>query len=142
MLPVARRVQSPMADTWDDPARGTIRWQTLFSAGLTPTNGMVCGVAELVPGEFFAAHHHAEAEIYFGLSGEGAVVIDGTPHPLAPGTAMFIPPDAVHGIPQVTQTLRYFYVFAANSFDDITYRFAHEAMARRPNRPEHETRHP
>ena len=110
-------------ETWADPACGTIRWQTLISKGLTNSAEMVCGIAHLSTGMDFAAHHHAEAEIYFCLDGVGTVMIDGLPHRLAPGVALFIPPQAVHGVPAVDEPLRWFYVFATDSFDDITYHF-------------------
>lgn len=112
----------PMS-AWDDLAKGSIRWQTLFSKGLTSTSGMVCGLAHLAVGEDFAAHHYANAEIYFGIEGAGQVMIDGVAHDLAPGVALFIPPHAVHAISAVQTTLRFFYAFAADSFDEITYHF-------------------
>lgn len=112
----------PMS-SWDNPANGSIRWQTLFSKGITPTADMVCGLAHLAPGEDFALHHHAEAEIYFGLDGIGQVMIDGVAYDISPGVALFIPPHAVHGIPAMQTTLRFFYVFATDSFDDINYCF-------------------
>lgn len=111
-------------ETWDHPDKGTIRWQSLFSAGRTPTDSLTCGVALIRPGEHFAAHRHAHAEVYFGLSGRGTVVIDGVGHELSAGVALFIPGSAEHGIPGVDEPLRYFYSFAADSFDDITYRFS------------------
>jgi len=110
-------------ETWADPACGSIGWQTLISKGLTDSAGMVCGIGHLATGMDFAAHHHAEAEVYFGLDGVGTVMIDATAHRLAPGVALFIPPHAVHGVPTVSEPLRYFYVFATDSFDDITYHF-------------------
>lgn len=116
---------------WADLACGSIRWQTLISAGLTDSAGMVCGIAHLAAGEDFTVHHHAEAEIYFGLDGTGTVMIEGIPHRLAPGVALFIPSHAVHGIPAVTAPLRFFYVFAADRFDDITYHWpAASALAK------------
>ncbi|MFN4203131.1 MAG: cupin domain-containing protein [Tabrizicola sp.] len=111
---------------WDDPARGTIRFRTLISAPDTPTTGIVCGIAMLAPGETFALHSHAEAEVYFGLEGEGEVTIDGRQHRLAPGVAIYIPGGAVHGVPLATAPLRWFYTFAADSFADIRYHFPHE----------------
>jgi mannose-6-phosphate isomerase-like protein (cupin superfamily) len=109
---------------WDDPARGTIAWQTLLSGDTTPTGDIVCGIAHLRTGDTFAMHHHAQAEVYFGLSGHVTVMIDGSPHALSPDVALFIPPNAVHGIVQATEPVRFFYTFAANSFADITYHFA------------------
>ncbi len=113
-------------DNWGDAARGTLQWRTLISAPVTPTAGLVCGVAEMQAGEHFAAHRHAEPEVYFGLEGEGDVVIDGVPHRLAAGIAIFIPSMAEHGVPTVTGPLRWFYTFACDGFDQITYTFTHE----------------
>ena len=110
--------------TWDDPAKGTLHWQSLFSGGETPTDSLTCGIATIRPGEHFALHRHAHAEVYFGLEGRGTVLIDGKPHELAPGVALFIPGNAEHGVPSVTEPLRWFYVFAADSFDEITYHFS------------------
>lgn len=109
--------------TWDDPAKGTLSWQSLFSRGVTDTDSLTCGIATIRKGEHFAAHRHAHAEVYFGLEGRGTVVVDGQPHELSPGVALFIPGNAEHGIPQADETLRWFYTFAADSFDEILYRF-------------------
>lgn len=110
-------------ETWDIPAKGTLHWQTLFSKGSTDTDSLTCGVAVIHPGEHFALHRHSHAEVYFGLEGTGTVMIDGQPHNLSPGVALFIPGSAEHGIPSASETLRYFYTFAADSFDEIIYRF-------------------
>jgi len=114
---------------WDDPACGTVRWRTLISAPLTPTEGLVCGVAEMRAGDHFADHRHVEPEVYFGIEGEGDVVIDGVAHRLAPGVALFIPSMAEHGVPCVTAPLRWFYTFARDGFDQIAYQFTHEDPA-------------
>jgi quercetin dioxygenase-like cupin family protein len=113
-------------ERWQDPARGTIRFRTLISAPDTPTDSLVCGVAMMAPGETFALHSHAHPEVYFGLEGEGEVMIDGQPWHLAPGVALFIPGGAIHGIPIASQPLKWFYTFAADGFADIRYRFVHE----------------
>lgn len=112
---------------WSNPARGTIRFRTLISAPVTPTDSLVCGVALMAPGETFALHSHPQPEVYFGLEGEGEVMIDGVAHRLAPGVALFIPGGALHGVPVVREPLKWFYTFAADSFDDIRYSFAAEA---------------
>jgi quercetin dioxygenase-like cupin family protein len=111
---------------WEDPTRGTIRFRTLISAPDTQTHSLVCGVAMLATGETFVLHSHAHPEVYFGLEGEGEVIIDGRHHRLAPGIAIFIPGGAVHGIPVATSPLKWFYTFAADSFAEIVYRFPHE----------------
>lgn len=112
---------------WDDPVRGSLRWRTLFSGDRTATDSLVCGIADIRPGEHFALHSHPESEVYFGLEGEGTVIIDGAPHRLAPGVALFIPGNAVHGVPHCTSPMRWFYTFARDRFDQIHYSFAHEA---------------
>lgn len=119
---------------WDDPARGTLAWRMLISADVTPTAGLVCGVAEMQPGESFALHRHAEPEVYFGIEGEGTVLIDGLAHRLSPGVALYIPSMAEHGVPEATQPMRWFYTIARDRFDQITYHFTHEdpATGQRP----------
>ncbi len=112
---------------WDDPARGTIRFRTLISAPGTTTTGIVCGVAMLSAGDRFPLHFHAEPEVYFGLEGTGEVLIDGMPHSLGPGVALYIPGGAVHGVPLATGPMTWFYTFAADRFDDIRYHFLHES---------------
>lgn len=114
-------------ECWSDPARGTIRFRTLISAPQTDTSHLVCGVAMMAAGETFALHSHAEAEVYFGLTGEGEVLIDGMPHALAPGVALYIPGGAVHGVPLAKSPMTWFYTFATDSFADISYHFLHES---------------
>lgn len=114
-------------ERWANPARGSIRFRTLISAPATPSESLVCGVAMMAPGESFALHSHPQPEVYFGLEGEGEVMIDGAAHRLAPGVALFIPGGALHGIPLAGAALKWFYTFAADSFDDISYRFPDEA---------------
>jgi quercetin dioxygenase-like cupin family protein len=114
-------------ERWDDQARGTIRYRTLFSAPGTDTDEIVCGVAMMAAGETFLLHSHPQAEVYFGLEGTGEVMIDGVAHLLAPGVALYIPGGAVHGVPRAEAPLKWFYTFAADSFADIRYSFLHEA---------------
>jgi mannose-6-phosphate isomerase-like protein (cupin superfamily) len=117
---------------WDDPARGTLSWRTLFSGDVTASEALVCGIAEMRAGETFALHRHAEPEVYFGLDGQGIVLIDGVPHRMAPGIALYIPGMAEHGVPLATEPLRWFYTFARDRFDQITYHFTHEAPLTEP----------
>ncbi|RGP37722.1 cupin domain-containing protein [Pseudotabrizicola alkalilacus] len=110
-------------ETWADAARGTVRWQSLFSAGVSPTDSLTCGVAHVAKGDTFTLHSHPQAEVYFGLSGQGTVMVDGIPFVLSPGVALFIPGGAVHGILCASEDMSWFYVFAADSFDEIAYSF-------------------
>lgn len=124
-MPTATAVdQSTLTDErWDDPARGTIRFRTLFSSPTTDTADLTCGVAIMDAGDTFALHSHPQAEVYFGLDGEGEVLIDGVPYRLSPGVALYIPGGAVHGVPRAAGPLRWFYTFATSSFSDIRYSF-------------------
>lgn len=128
MTPTTRVDASTLPDErWDDLARGTIRFRTLISAPNTATTDLVCGVAMLAPGETFALHWHTEPEVYFGLEGTGEVLIDGSPHSLGPGVALYIPGGAVHGVPVAKTAMTWFYTFATDRFADIRYRFLHES---------------
>lgn len=109
---------------WDTPARGSITWKTLLSGDITASNSMVCGIAIMRAGDTFALHSHPQPEVYFGLEGEVEVMIDGTPHNLAPGVALFIPGNAVHGVLRAMGDVRWFYSFAVDRFDQVSYTFA------------------
>jgi mannose-6-phosphate isomerase-like protein (cupin superfamily) len=121
--------QTVPLERWSDPARGSIGWQTLLSAGLTPSHAMTCGIATLEPGEDFALHCHAEPELYFAIEGMAQIIVDGIPHLMMPESALFIPGGALHGIPAVTTRFRYFYCFATDSFSQIVYEFLPTAAA-------------
>ncbi|SHI85439.1 cupin domain-containing protein [Wenxinia saemankumensis] len=108
----------------EDPAFGSVRWRTLFSADRTPTADFVLGVAEFGPAGTLAAHRHDPAEFYFGLSGSGIVTIDGIPHAIGPGIALFVPAGAEHATLAGGDGLRFLYGFARDRFSDVVYRFS------------------
>ena len=113
-------------ESWDDALRGNVVWRTLISGDRTPTSQMTMGVAEIGPGETerLSLHRHDAAEIYYVLSGEGVVSIDGTEHPLRAGSSVFIPGNVLHGARNTgRETLRLLYVFATDSFSDVEYVF-------------------
>lgn len=110
-------------ERWSEPARGTIAWKTLISGDITPTDTLICGIAEMQAGDTFALHSHPQAEVYFGLSGAVDVSVDGVIHRLTQGCALFIAGGAVHGVLRADQPVRWFYTFAADRFSDIDYTF-------------------
>jgi len=111
-------------DGWDDPRRGRVHWRTLFSQGLTPSEAITCGVADLGPGDELKAHRHAPPEVYYVFAGQGVVRIDGAETPVKAGSAVFIPGMAEHGIRQSgAERLRFFYAFPVDSFDSVEYLF-------------------
>lgn len=110
--------------TWDDH-RGRLTFRTVFSADSTATRHFVTGVADLDEGGYLALHRHEQAETYHVLSGSGVVSLDGVEHLVGAGSHVFIPSFAEHGIRNTgTQTLRFFYALAANSFADVDYVFS------------------
>jgi quercetin dioxygenase-like cupin family protein len=111
---------------WNEPeGRGVIGWQTLISAGLTPSKGLTAGIATLEPGGFLAPHRHAPDEIYFVLEGRALVTIDGMEREIAQGDCLFIPGMAEHGSRNVSGArVRVLYVFPVDRFEDVTYLFS------------------
>ena len=104
--------------------RGNVRWKTLISAGLTASESLTVGVAQLSPGEMLRAHRHQQAEAYLVLDGAGIVTVDGSAHAVGPGAGVFIAGNAVHSVESTGQTdLRVAYVLAADSFEDVEYVF-------------------
>ncbi|MFF0905739.1 UNVERIFIED_CONTAM: cupin domain-containing protein [Kocuria sp. CPCC 205316] len=109
---------------WHDD-RGHLAWRTLFSAGATPSDALVTGVAELPEGGFLALHRHDQAETYYVLSGEGVVTLEGIDHSIRPGSNVFIPGGREHGARNTgAGVLRVFYVLAADDFADVEYVFS------------------
>lgn len=112
--------------TWSDPIRGEVGFRTLFG-GAVGTADFTVGVTELEVGGWLGHHRHEPAEIYYVLSGEGTLSIDGQDHPVRAGTAAYIPGNSEHAIRNTgSDQLRFFYVFAVGSFGEIEYRFTTE----------------
>jgi len=112
-------------ESWDDPAvaaRSKVRWKLIFSGRRTPTEALSFGLAEFPPGAVLPLHHHAPAEIYHVLEGEGLTEIEGVPHRLRAGVSLFIPANARHRTTNSgTGPLRFLFVFPTDSFEEITY---------------------
>ncbi len=119
------RTEEQTLDGWDDPVKGRVGWRTLFSADQTPTQALTAGIAELQPGGWLGLHRHTPPEIYYVLEGSGIVTLDGVEHPVAAGTAVFIPGNCEHGISNAgAAPLRFLYAFAVDSFGEVEYRFS------------------
>jgi mannose-6-phosphate isomerase-like protein (cupin superfamily) len=113
------------SDSWDDSVKGVLRFRTLFSGGVTTTQTLTAGIADLSAGDWLGLHRRTPAEIYYVVEGKGIVTLDGVDHPVSAGAAVYIPGDAEHGIRNTGPTpLRFFYAFAVDSFGDVTYRFS------------------
>jgi quercetin dioxygenase-like cupin family protein len=113
-------------EIWSDAVRGELSFRTILGAQAT-TPEFTAGVTDLAPGGWFGHHRHEPAEIYYVLEGEGALAIDGEEFAVSAGTAAYIPGNREHGIRNTGDgALRFFYVFAVPSVDQIEYRFTAE----------------
>lgn len=113
-------------EVWSDAVRGILSFRTL-TAGAATATGLCAGVAVLESGGWLGLHRHEPAETYYVLEGVGVLTIDGQQHALAPGAAAYIPGGAEHAVRNAgSGELRFFYVLAAGSFDDVVYDFVEE----------------
>ena len=123
---VFRRVSECPTESWNDDATGHVEWWTLFSSDRTATNSLTVGIADIPVGAPRPArgHTHDQAEVYYFLSGNGEVVVEGDATPVCAGDAVFIPGNVEHMAVNIgTEPLRLLYFFAADSFSDIIYKF-------------------
>lgn len=113
-------------ESWDDASRGTTRWKTLLSADRTDSSGMTLGIAEVEAGDGHSPplHRHAPPELYYVLTGQGVVHVDGTERAVRAGSAVFVPGNARHQLRNTgSGTLRLLYAFPVDSFDQVEYEF-------------------
>lgn len=114
-------------EAWDDPVRGDVSFRVLFSADRTSTSELYTGLAELPPAGWLGRHRHAAAEVYHVIEGSGVVFLEGAEHPVAAGSAVFIPGNAEHGIRNTGEgVLRFVYAFPTDSYEDVVYHFSEE----------------
>jgi quercetin dioxygenase-like cupin family protein len=121
--PFVKRIEDVKPVSWSD-ARGRLSFHTLVSGGITPSNGLTAGVTIVRPGGELAMHSHKPPEIYFGVEGAAIVTIEGVERTVSAGMTVFIPGDALHAIRNPFDAdFKMFYVFPADSFSDIEYKF-------------------
>lgn len=123
---VFRRISDCDTESWRSDETGHVDWWTLFSADRTPTKDLTVGIADVPVGAPLPdrGHTHDQSEVYFFLSGNGEVVVDGESTPVTAGDAVFIPGGIEHmAVNTGNETLRLLYFFATDSFGDIDYRF-------------------
>ena len=90
------------------PGAGTSYWQPVPANGhadptlhpaVTRFEGLSMGYQTIAPGGRIREHSHGDqVELQICFSGRGRVVVDGTSHPLVPGTACFLGYDVHHEI--------------------------------------------
>jgi mannose-6-phosphate isomerase-like protein (cupin superfamily) len=109
-------------ETWSD-SRGQVAFRTIFGGRNIPGD-FTAGVTYLDTEGWLGHHRHEPAEIYYVLDGEGSLTIDGEDHAVSGGMAAYIPSNSEHAIRNTgTSPMRFFYVFAVASFEEIEYRF-------------------
>ena len=114
------------SETWSDPDKGRYRYQQMLSSKLVDSDSFTAGIMTFQPGDRWAVHRHAEAEIYLGLEGEADVEVDGKLYRLKPETLLYIPGNTFHGVPPTAGPLRFFYAFATDHLDGVQYTFRDE----------------
>lgn len=108
---------------------GDVTWRTLLSSPRTPTDTLTSGLARCSSkGGQLKCHRHAHPEMYYVTQGRGIVTIDGKEEKVGKGSMVFIPGDSEHGVrnEDETEDLEWLYVFAADRFEDVVYRFTPE----------------
>ena len=100
----------------------------MISAESTDSYGIVLGVCNIPPGEILIKHRHPKEEVYYILTGQGVVEIDGEATPVSDGAAVFIPNNSAHSLKNVgTEQLKFLYTFPADTLEDLTYTFFNDA---------------
>ncbi|MEO1987167.1 MAG: dimethylsulfonioproprionate lyase family protein [Martelella sp.] len=118
--PVVRRVGDIEEEGVVVENKQRARYRMLFSADRTETHSLTCGVATLDPENPLPLHRHEHAEIYFGLTGDACVRVEGENFPLSAGTAIFIPGNLSHAVHTTTEA-RLLFLFSADSYSDVRY---------------------
>ena len=135
------------AESWPDDGRGKFWWHTLLSSPKTDTNSLTMGILTCPANQgYLALHRHEQAEVYYILDGKGRMHVAEKVYEVSKGDMIYVPSNAEHGIWNVSgninesvegggkesrgksqnegEDLRFLYVFAADSFDEIKYRFS------------------
>ena len=123
---VAARIADRSRESMDDPIKGQVAWYGLIDRAITPTMGLMAGIAEVAPGKGAnIPHRHSQPEIYYILDGIGELMIDGARTTVPADTAVFIPANAWHQLRnELSETLRLLYVLPADGIADVDYQYA------------------
>lgn len=122
--PLVRHEHLLPVEEWSDPSRGGATWRTLFSHDVTPTTALTTGISSVPAGDELGRHRHETVESYFFLEGTGILALGDAEFEVSRGSAVHIPSLTAHGLRNTgADALRFFYVFAADSFLDVEYDF-------------------
>ena len=120
----ARNVDELPVEGGTHPVVGNVTWKTLICADRTPSSGMLLGIAEFPAHGVLNPHRHEPAEFYFCTIGYGVVTVEGVEHPIRPGTAIYVPGNAEHGVKAGPDGMTFVYGFSENAFSDVAYAFS------------------
>jgi mannose-6-phosphate isomerase-like protein (cupin superfamily) len=125
--PIVSREVDQEWETWSEeeiPQKGLVFWKTLISKGITRSENLTLGIANLPPGGAVREHRHTQEEVYLVLEGSGLVRVGDEELIVEAGSAVFVPGDALHSCENTgTSDLRVAYVFPADSFEEVEYVF-------------------
>ncbi|HEU5097707.1 MAG TPA: cupin domain-containing protein [Roseiflexaceae bacterium] len=114
-------------ETWSNARlalESPVVWKDLIGRDRHASDSLSLGIGEIPPGAHLSLHRHAAPEVYYVLAGEGIVRIDERDHPVAAGTAVYIPGNARHAFfNHGTHSIRFAYVFPVDAFADLVYEF-------------------
>jgi quercetin dioxygenase-like cupin family protein len=127
--PFAVNLEHSPVEGVGDSQSGQLTWRTLISGDRSPSDQLIIGVADFPPHGRLNGHRHEPAEFYFGLSGEGTVVANGTEYRIAKNVAVFIPGNTHHGIVAGPSGLSILYGFARHAFSEIVYDYGKPGAA-------------
>ena len=119
---------------------GNVTWKTLLSSSKTPSNTLTSGLARCAAkGGHLKCHRHDHPEMYYVVQGRGIIAIDGAEQEVSKGSVVFIPGNSEHGIrnEDEEEDLVWLYVFAADRFEDVVYRFSANPVQAESETPDH-----
>jgi mannose-6-phosphate isomerase-like protein (cupin superfamily) len=127
-------IENMPPESFPDPRTGGIvSWKTLISSDKTATDTFTTDIATCPPSTSTSCpghlklHRYTHVEIYHVTASKGVMSIDGKEHEVEKGSVVFIPEDAEHRIRNTgSEELVWLYVFAADGFGDVVYRFSEE----------------
>jgi unsaturated pyranuronate lyase len=71
---------------------------------LTSGQTMYQMIAELEGGSLMPEHRHAQEQVVHILQGRMRLIVDGTPHELAPGDSFYLASNIPHGVETIENT--------------------------------------
>ena len=106
----------------EESAPGRLQWRNLLQHHRDLP--VTLGEAEILPGEGMRRHRHAQAEIYYVLSGRAKLLLGQEGILLHQRDSAFIPGNLWHGIRNSgADPVRILYIFPAASFEEVVYEF-------------------